>query len=264
MNNKLSIFKLSIILLMGLLVSCKSNKEITFFQNLAQGEIQQSIKFSTSDYPLRVGDNLFIQVSSMNPEVSQLFNPSMATGGGGVGNQYTSLPGQFVSGYQLDGDGNIELPIIGSVFLQGATIAEARKILDARVAEYFKEAMVSVKLLSFKYTLLGEVARPGVYYNYSSTCTILEAISNASGTTDYSKLRSAKIIREHQDGTYSIDVDLTDKSLLSSSAYYVQPNDVIYVSPDIKYKNTRLNAPLYSLVLSTISTAIVIVGLLLQ
>lgn len=264
MNKKLSICKSLFIVLMFFVVSCKSNKEITFLQNLPEGEVQQAIKFSTNDYTLRIGDNLFIQVTSMNPEVNQLFNPSMAGGGNGgsAGQQFNSLAGQYINGYQLDGGGNVELPIIGSVYLQGATLSEAKQILDKRVAEYFKEAMVSVKLLSFKYTVLGEVARPGVYYNYNNTCTILEAISSASGTTDFSQLKNAMVVREHQTGTYSIDIDLTDKALMSSAAYFIQPNDVIYISPDRSYKNARLNAPLYSLMLSTISTALVIVTLI--
>ncbi|WP_163714689.1 polysaccharide biosynthesis/export family protein [Mangrovibacterium lignilyticum] len=263
MNSKVSICNLIIIVFLGLLGSCKSAKEITYLQNLPEGEIHQSIAFSTNDYELKVGDNLYIQVSSMNPEVSQLFNPSTSTGtSGGGNNQYSTPAGQYVYGYQLDGDGNVELPIIGHVFLQGATIDEAQTIIDKRVSEYFKEAMVTVKLLSFKYAVLGEVTTPGVYYNYSNTCTILEAISNARGTTDYSKLEKAKVIRENEAGKYSIEVDLTDKSLLSSAAYYIQPNDVIYVSPDKSFKNTRLNAPLYTLMLSTISTAVVVITLI--
>jgi len=261
MNKKVSICKLIVVLFIGVFASCKSSQEITYLQNLPEGEVQQGILYSTNDYALRVGDNLFIQVTSMNPEVNQLFNPSMAGGtNGSTGQQFSNEASQYVNGYQLDGEGSVELPIIGHVFLQGATITEAKKILDAKVAEYFKEAMVTVKLLSFKYTVLGEVSAPGVYYNYNNTCTILEAISNARGTTDTSKLKGAKVIREGKDGTYAIDVDLTDKSLLSSTAYYIHPNDVIYVSPDKGFKNMRLNASIYSLMLSTVTTAIVVVS----
>ena len=70
--------------------------------------------------------------------------------------------------------------------------------------------------------------------------------------TDYSRLKKALVIRETPKGTVNMEVDLTDKAFLTSQAYFLQPNDVIYVWPD-KYKNTRLNAPMYSLMLSTIS-----------
>ncbi|MCW0481888.1 polysaccharide biosynthesis/export family protein [Gaoshiqia sediminis] len=250
------------VVVLFLLNACKSNKELMYLQNLPQRELQQGIPFSVHEYQLRTSDNLYIQVTSLNPEVNLLFNPSSGTGySAGTAQQYGTLSAQYLNGYQIDPDGNVELPIIGKVPVLGKTVAQAKEGIVERVSEYFKEATVTVKLLSFKFTVMGEVARPGVYYNYNNTCTILEAISQASGTTDYSRLRKAMVLREQEGGSYSIEVDLTDKALLSSEAYYLQPNDVIYVTPD-KYKNTRLNASLYALMLSTVSTFIVILKFL--
>jgi len=240
------------------LSSCKSNKELIYLQNLPEDEIIQVKPFSTDSYYLRPGDNLYVQVASINPEVNQLFNPSQGSGyGGGIGQQFSSVAGQYLNGYLINQNGEIELPIIGNVPVQGKTISEVKALLEKRVAEYFKEATVTVKLLNFKVTVMGEVARPGVIYTYNNTCTLLEAISQAGGTTDYSRLQKALVIRETPAGTININVNLTDKSFLSSPAYFLQPNDVIYVWPD-KYKNTRLNAPLYALMLSTVSTLLVI------
>lgn len=248
-------FGLSMLLLFS---ACKSNKELTYLENLPQREIQQGIPFSVHNYELRTSDNLYIQVTSLDPEVNLLFNPSSGSAySAGTTQQYGSLSAQYLNGYQIDPEGNIELPIIGKVQVLGKTVLQAKDAVEKHVSEYFKEATVTVKLLSFKFTVMGEVARPGVYYNYNNTCTILEAISQASGTTDYSHLKKAKVLREKDGGSYAIEVDLTDKALLSSEAYYLQPNDVIYVTPD-KYKNTRLNAALYSLMLSTISTLVVV------
>ncbi len=247
------------IFLIANLYSCKSNKDLIYMQNLSEGIVGQGAPFSTDNYQLRKDDNLYIQVSSLNPEVNQLFNPSSGGTGysGSTAQLYGSLSAQYLNGYQVDQDGNVELPIIGKVNVAGKTIPHAKKLLMEKVSEYFKEATVSVKLLSFKYTVIGEVTKPGVYYNYNSTCTLLEAISQASGTTDYARLKNVTVVRETEEGKKSIKVDLSDKMLLSSEAYYLQPNDVVYVSPD-KYKNTRLNSSLYTLTLSTISTLIVI------
>jgi polysaccharide export outer membrane protein len=89
---------------------------------------------------------------------------------------------------------------------------------------------------------------------------LLEAISQAGGTTDYSSLKKAVIIRETPAGIINMEVDLTDKSFLTSNAYYLQPNDVVYVSPD-KNKNLKINAAMYSLAFSTISLILVIAKL---
>ena len=240
------------------LCSCKSNKDLIYFQNLSAGNVQFGVPFSTTDYQLRKDDNLYIQVRSINPEVNQLFNPSEGTANtSGTTQQYGTLSAQYINGYQIDQDGNVDLPIIGKINVLGKTISEAKELLVKNVNEYFKEAIVSVKLLSFKYTVMGEVTSPGVYYNYNNACTILEAISQANGTTDYAGLKNVTVLRENKDGKKSIKVDLSDQTLLSSEAYYLQPNDVIYVAPD-KYKNTRLNSSLYALTLSSISTLIVI------
>ena len=242
--------------------SCKPNKDLVYLQNLPQDEVQPRVPFSTTSYRLRESDNLYIQVNSINPDVNQLFNPSSGSGySAGTAQQYGSLSAQYINGYQVSQDGNIEMPIIGNIQVMGKTISEAKELVIEKVNEYFKEATVTVKLLSFKYTVMGEVASAGVYYNYNHTCTLFEAISQANGTTDYAKLKNVLVLRETPEGTRSLKIDLSDKAVLSSEAYYLQPNDVVYVAPD-KFKNTRLNASMYSLMLSTVSTLIVILKFL--
>ncbi|RKD87729.1 polysaccharide biosynthesis/export family protein [Mangrovibacterium diazotrophicum] len=251
------------VLLLLVLSSCKSNEELIYMRNLSEEESIQTTSFSTDSYLLRSGDNLYINVSSMSPEVTGLFNPQAAAGNtsGGTAQAFNSVAGQYLNGYQVDSKGNIELPIVGKVAVVGKTIAEVKSDLDGVMAEYFKEVTVTVKLMSFKVTVMGEVARPGLIFMYNNTCTVLEAISEAGGTTDYSRLKRALVVRETSEGVVNIKVDLTDKSLLSSSAYYLHPGDVVYVWPD-RYKNTRLNASLYALMLSTISTMIVVLSFL--
>lgn len=258
---------LNIRLLLALLLainlfSCRSNKELVYLQNLSQGEVQQGIPFSTMNYELRESDNLYIQVTSINPEVNQLFNPSSGMGSSsGTAQQYGSISAQYLNGYQVDENGDIELPVIGKIFVLGKTISEVKKLVKEKVLEYFKEAIVSVKLLSFKYTVMGEVSSPGVYYNYNHVCTLFEGISQANGTSDYARLKNVLVLRKGPDGTRTIKVDLSDKSVLSSEAYYLQPDDVVYVAP-AKFKSIYLNAQMYSLMLSTVSTLIIILKFL--
>ena len=239
--------------------SCKSSKELTYLQNLPAGSIQTKPEFSTEDYRLRESDNLYVQVISINPEVSQLFNPTGGSGNtSGTTQQYGTESAQYINGYQVDNSGFIELPVAGKVYVLNKTLIEARELIYQQIKLYFKEVTVYVKLLSFKYTLLGEITKPGVYYSFRNSCTILDAISQASGTTDYAKLRNVVVLRERENQKQSIKIDLTDQSLLNSEAYYLQPNDVVYVSPDGRFKNTKLNASVYSLMLSTVTTLIVI------
>ena len=117
------------LLSMLLLFSCKSNKELMYLQNLPRGEVLRGVPFSTNEYKLRTNDNLYIQVTSLNPEVNQLFNPSAGNGyAAGVTQQYGTLSAQYLSGYQVDEDGNIEMPIIGEIFVKGKTLSQAKEL----------------------------------------------------------------------------------------------------------------------------------------
>ncbi len=261
MKNKLS-FNFFVLFVLVLFSSCKTSKDLIYLQDLTPQEKLVTSPLTLNEYQIRKGDNLYVQVTSVNPEVSMLFNPSSGSGTGSYASQmYNSLSGQYIYSYQVDQDGNIDLPVVGLVDVEGQTIPEAKTSIYNSVNEYFKEVSVSVKLLSFKYTVMGEVNSPGIYYNYNNLCSIFEGISNANGTTDYASLESVTVLRETKDGIQSYNVDLSDKSLITSEVYYLQPNDVIYIAPD-RYKNTRLNSSLYSLALSTVSTLIVILGFL--
>jgi len=114
-----------------------------------------------------------------------------------------------------------------------------------------------VKVLSFKVTVLGELRSPGVYYNYSSSMTVLEAIGMAGGVTDNARLSQLLVVRRTPTGSKSYRIDLSEKKLLSSDAYYLQPDDVIYVNAD-KLKNLNLTLPVYSFLLSGVTTLMVL------
>jgi len=197
----------------------------------------------------------------MSPEVNVLFIPSKAGNSiqSGTQQNYGQLSGQYLNGFQVDLSGDVTLPIIGKVALAGNSLKQAREIIQAKADQYLKEATVKVKLLSFKVTVLGEVKNPGVYYNYNNQMTVLDGISMASGVTDYGRIQKVLVLRPTDKGSKTFRLDLTNKQFLSSEAFFLQPNDVVYVEPD-KYKNVKLNSPVYSLFLSTISSLILILN----
>ena len=108
---------------------------------------------------------------------------------------------------------------------------------------------------------MGEVRRPGSYYNYNDRLTIFEAIGNAGDITDYGNKKNVLIIRPTNEGEKFFRVDLTDVNILKSEAYYLLPNDVIYIEP-VRYKSFRLNAPNISLILSSVTTLVIVLNYL--
>lgn len=244
------------------ITSCKSSKDLVYLSNTTDQEMLEGIPGKVNEYVIKTSDNLYVDIQSMSAEVNAMFNPTKAAGtSGGTQQNFGQPSSQYLNGFQVDLSGDIKLPVIGKVAVAGKTLTQAREDIQAKADEYLKDATVKVKLLSFKITVLGEVKNPGVYYNYNNQMTVLDGISMANGITDYGRIQKVLVMRTLDKGTKTYRMDLSNKKFLSSEAFFLQPNDVVYVEPD-KYKNVKLNSPVYSMLLSTISTLILVLNVL--
>ncbi|WP_421918648.1 polysaccharide biosynthesis/export family protein [Marinifilum sp.] len=242
--------------------SCKTSKDLVYLNNTSDEELLEIMSANIAEYVIKTSDNLYVDIQSMSPEVNAMFNPTKGLNStGGTSQNYGQPSSQYLNGFQVDLSGNVNLPIIGDVGVAGKTLKQARETIQERADEYLKDATVKVKLLSFKITVLGEVKRAGVYYNYNNNMTVLDGISMANGITDYGRIQKVLVMRSSEKGAKTYRLDLTNKKFLNSEAFFLQPNDVVYVEPD-KYKNVKLNSPMYSLFLSTLSTLILILNVL--
>ena len=239
------------------LSSCVSEKNMSLFRDFEQSIDAREVQQADEEYLIKPNDNLYISVKTINPEVNAMFS----TNDGGLGSmpRYDSPVGQHIYGYQVDNWGEITLPIIGAINVSGRTLKGAREQIKERASEYLKDADIQIRLLNYKVSVLGEVNRPGVYYNYNNTLTVLEAIGMAGGTTDYSKLTEVLVVRQTETAIEPYQLDLTSKDILSSEAFYLKPNDVVVIRPQ-KLKNVKLNASYYTIGLSSISTILLIVN----
>lgn len=250
-----------ILLLLALffISSCRSTKEFTLFQDLNKNQRIPDFSDKVQEYKVHPYDNLYINIKTLNPEVNKLFDASESTNNYSAGTQqmYGDYVSQYINGYQVDSIGFVTLPIIGNIEVAGLTLKQIQERVQKRSLEFLKDPTVKVKLLSFKVNINGEVKDPGVYYCYNEKLNILEAISMANGLTDNAKINKTIVVRETSKGTYTYTIDLTSKSLLSSEVYYLQPNDLIYITPG-KNKHVELNATSYSLFLTTITTVLLV------
>ncbi|MFC2138880.1 polysaccharide biosynthesis/export family protein, partial [Bacteroidota bacterium] len=153
----------------------------------------------------------------------------------------------------------VDVPTIGKIEVLGKTLADAKKTVEEKALQYIKKVTVDVKLISFRITVLGEVNRPGVYYNYNTQLTVMEAIGMAGDITDYGKRSKVLVLRPTKEGTQSFSIDLTDAAILQSDGFFLLPNDMVYVEP-IKSKLFIINAPTYGLFLSSITTLVLILN----
>jgi polysaccharide export outer membrane protein len=157
----------------------------------------------------------------------------------------------------------LSLPILGKIQVTGLPQQKIEELVQTKADIYLKDAMVKVKLLNFKVTILGEVRTPGLYYNYNNTFTVLEALAMANGNTDFANIKKIMVVRPGKDGNTSYTLDLASKNIYLSEAFYLHPNDYVIVQPD-KHKNLQLNAQAYSMFLSSISLMIAVLAFALK
>ena len=247
-----NLLKVSLFLFVIILSSCRNVKELTLLRDVEHGEFLKTLPLV--EHNLKIGDILYVSIKSTNPEVNLLFNPetNMEASAYGSYQKYESASGAYLYGNEIDNDGNISLPMLGKIAVSGIPISQVEPLVQKKADEFLKDAIVKVKLLNFKVTVVGEVSRPGDYYNYNNTITVVQALAMASGGTDYSSIKKVVVIRPVTNGNKSFILDLTSKDIFLSEAFYLQPNDYVVVQPD-KNKNIQLNANLYSLLLSSLS-----------
>ena len=186
-------------------------------------------------YTLRPDDILSIKVTSTTPSEFDFFNTRSDRSISGV-----DLRDPLLSGIQVEEDGTIPLPVVGKVEVAGLTIEQARAKIEEIVEQYLDSPTVDLKLLTFQYTILGEVMNEGRFTTYHPKITILEALGGAGGFTDYANRSKVKIVRKENDQAKIAYVNVLDEDILSSPYYYLQPDDVVSVPP-LPAKNWRLN-----------------------
>jgi polysaccharide export outer membrane protein len=181
------------------------------------------------NYLISINDILFVRILTGNPEISAIYNNAPTTG---FSTSMNSEADQYINGFTVNNEGKIKLPVLGSLEVNGLTLQEIEQSIQSMADEYLIDATVIVRLLNYKVTVLGEVMRPGVFNHYNDNLTILEAIGKAGDITDLGDKRNIMVIRSVPEGRATFELDLTKKELLTSPAFFLKPNDVVYV-PEI-------------------------------
>ncbi|MQY79718.1 MAG: sugar transporter [Bacteroidetes bacterium] len=243
-------------LLIYLVSSCTSQKQLVYLQDVDSLTTENVYFRQQVDYKIQNQDILYIRILSIDDRTNDLINVASTRYQQNLFQNETSL---FINGYSVDNSGNVELPIIGKVFVLNKTVEEAKDAIREKTDQYLRNASVIVKLISFKFTVLGEVNRPGVYKNFNNQLTVLEAIGMAGDISDYGNRTRILVIRPTKNETRTYRIDLTKKDVLSSEGFFLLPNDIVYVEP-IKSKTFRINIPTLSLFLSTLTTLILVLN----
>lgn len=248
-----------------LLASCATNKRAAYIQQV-QTDIPTAIE---QDYQIRIKplDRLTVTINSKDPELAAPFNAASSYNSLNGLSTYSSSSNGNLQILTVDKEGKIQLPIIGEIDCDGLTRNELAKKIENTIREngMVHDPIVIIQFADVKFSVLGEVARPGQFSITKDRISLFDALAMAGDLTIYGIRTDVAVARE-VDGVRTIEyLDLTSKELFNSPAFYIQQNDVIYVKPN-KYKaqtgEISQNRNFYlSLVGTAISVATLIITL---
>ncbi len=143
--------------------------------------------------------------------------------------------------YQVTSDGYISFPVLGNVYCIGMTKQQLKAQLDDRLKQYLTEPVLSIRLVNFNISVLGEVASPGQKTSPTEKINIFQALALAGDMKDSANRTNVKLIRYSEesgkDVTYNLDI--SEAAIVNSPYYYLQQNDIVYVEPD---RNKQISA----------------------
>tara|TARA_B100001769_G_scaffold262708_1_gene245358 strand:- start:283 stop:1038 length:756 start_codon:yes stop_codon:yes gene_type:complete len=205
------------------LASCASKKNVYYFQDIANSAPESSFKFLN----IQPGDILDIQIKALNPESVLIFQRQSV-----MTQQQVQVQNRAIDGYLVGEDGSINLPIVGSVnTTEQSTNSLAIQIQEA-LSPFIKNPSVNIRLLNFRISVLGEVARPGTFTVLEERISIPQALGLAGDLTINGDRNYVLLIRNQDGQTVNQLIDLTKSEFLHSDFYFLKQNDIIYVRPN--------------------------------
>lgn len=218
--------------------SCVPNRKLVYLQKddlknrkeILKDTILRTHPLSIQEYRIQPLDVLNINFETLAGDedsfdfLSQLSSQNRQSGGGSGLNP-------MINGIVVDSEGFVKYPVLGKIKVQGMTIFEAEESIRAVAAKFVRDVVVRVRMLNFRYTILGEVNAEATITSNNTRMTLMEAIGMAGGLTELADRSHLKVIRQKGDSAKVFYVNLLEEELLSSNNFYVHQNDIIVVPP---------------------------------
>ncbi len=224
------IVSLIALLLVMWMTSCMTREKLIYLQG-ADSLAVHAEKIA-QNYTLKIqnDDMLSIKVGTSHKELLEPLGNNLFLGQVGATTNATTNS-QKTNYYLVDHDGYVNLPIFGKMKVAGETCMELEKKLVEKFKEkgYAYDPIVSVKIMNFKVSVLGDVVRPGDISVEGDRITILEALAKVGDLQSSGLRKNVLVVREENGIRTTGRVDLTSANILESPFYYLKQNDLIYV-----------------------------------
>lgn len=236
---------LASVVILASMASCKSYMSVPYFQDLKDANNLPALNTSKDIIRIQTGDKLNIVVSSaLSPEMATGFNlplQSQRIGavGSGYSNSYSTMP------YLVDTKGNIDFPIVGKIRVAGMTREEIEEtVKNILVSQHLlNDAVVTCEVLNHYVNVLGDVKTPGRIHIEKDNLTIIEALSMCGDLNITGERQPIVVIRNEGGQQKVYHIDLTSaEDVYKSEAYYLKPDDLVYVNPNETKQRTSMPA----------------------
>jgi polysaccharide export outer membrane protein len=245
---------------MVLLTSCVTNKKVQYAQkddvnknSNPKDSILRTYHPVPFDYRIQPNDALYIRFASLTTEEFDFFKEANLQSGGARNFAVTSE--------LVDTDGNIIFPVVGKVKVTGLTVFEVQDKLQNIANQYLESPVVKVRLVNFRFSMLGEVNTEGTINTYNNRTNILEAIGLAGGLGELADRSNIKIIRQKEGVTEVGYVNLLSEDIIHSPYYYLNQNDVLIVPPLKQRPFRKYFGQNVSLFVSSVSLLLLVITL---
>jgi polysaccharide export outer membrane protein len=228
-------------------------------EGLKMDSVVRDYKINPFDYRLQTNDIIDIDFKSLTPKEFDILSKNELQMPQNIN---INQGGALLIGHLVDEKGEIPLPVIGKVKVGGLTIFEAQDKLQAIANQYLESPTVKVRLLNYRFTILGESNRQGTVILPNNQVTLLEAIGQSGGLSDMADRSKIKVIRQQGSKVEVQYINLLDENFINSPYYYVNQNDIIIV-PALKQRpyQTYFGKNL-ALFISSLSLLLIVINLI--
>lgn len=235
--------------------SCVEYKNIVYLRNAPDSLVVRELPIPP--YPahqIQVDDQLSITITSIDPMAAAPLNinsgETKGTDNSAVG-----------AGYLVDRNGNIDLPLLGTQLVKNLTVQQLKDSISLKASKYIKDPIVNIRFLNFRFTILGEVASPGIFVVPYEKITLFEALGMAGDISSYGNRENILIVREQDGKEIFQTLNLHSQDIFKSDFFYLRKNDLIIIEP-LKQKTASIQDPAskvlpYVSVLVTLATLII-------
>ena len=138
---------------------------------------------------------------------------------------------------RLNSDGNLTVPLLGSIHLAGLTPTQAAsRVTELYSRDYLVNPKINVTLINYgsrRFTILGQINRPGVFEMSPDGIDLLEAVAMAGGYTRIAAPERITVRRQSAGGDQIFKVNAKRFTKGKGGGFRVEPGDTITVAESI-------------------------------